>query len=161
MNIYTNKFTRCGDKSNDESNDIYLVVYMLILFPTNCWKYTSWTLRKSNMRYYVLYILYSLFFLSQCVYFHVHDIKQLIDVDPMVQVVAIQIYYKLIVPIHILLEWAAWQCDRSMGASHIILFILRWLKKDKSPKAISSHFLFLWCCAVHVPTSCIVVVLVI
>ena len=34
-------------------------------------------------------------------------------------------------------------------------------KKDKSPKTRSSHFLFLRCCAVHVSTSCIVVVLVI
>ena len=34
-------------------------------------------------------------------------------------------------------------------------------KKDKSPKTRSSRFLFLRCCVVHVPTSCIVVVLVI
>jgi hypothetical protein len=39
--------------------------------------------------------------------------KPLIDVDPMVQVAAIRIYYNLIVPIHVLLERAARQCDRS------------------------------------------------
>ena len=39
--------------------------------------------------------------------------KPLIDVDPMVQVAGIRIYYNLIVPRHIHLEPAARQCDRS------------------------------------------------
>ena len=65
--------------------------------------------------------------------------KPLIDVDPMVQVAGIQIYYNLIVPRHILLEPAVRQCDRSRqeahnktsrcatwlhGRPHIILFVI-------------------------------------
>ena len=44
---------------------------------------------------------------------------------------------------------------------HHIIHTMLIEKKDKSPKTRSSRFLFLRCCAVHVPTSCIVVVLVI
>ena len=67
--------------------------------------------------------------------------KPLIDVDPMVQVAGIRIYYNLFVPRHVLLEPQARQCDRSteearnktcrcatwihvMGAPRIIFFII-------------------------------------
>ena len=80
--------------------------------------------------------------------------KPLIDVDPMVQVAWIRIYYNLIVPRHILLELAARQCDRSTQEArnktsrcatwlhgcpphHIIHNSTLTEKREKSPKTIS------------------------
>ena len=79
--------------------------------------------------------------------------KLLIDVDPMIQVAGIRIYYNLIVPRHILLEPATRQCDRSTQEArnktsrcatwlhgcpphHIIRNTLT-EKREKSPKTIS------------------------
>ena len=79
--------------------------------------------------------------------------KPLIDVDTMVQVAGIRIYYNLIVPRHILLNPAAQQCDQSTQEArnkisrcatclrgcpphHIIRNSTLTEKREKSPKTI-------------------------